>query len=89
VTLRTISAVKASAKAKKAILTLASGSFSVAGGQVRSITLHLSSTARRLLASAHSLKVKATVSAHDPAGASHSQLSTLTLRLVVPKTHKH
>jgi hypothetical protein len=89
VTLRTITAVKASAKAKKAILTLASGSFSVAGGQVKSITLHLSSTARHLLASAHSLKVKATVSAHDPAGASHSQLSTLTLRLVVPKTHKH
>jgi hypothetical protein len=89
VTLRTITAVKASSKGKKAILTLASGSFSVVGGQVKSITLHLSSTARRLLASSHSLKVKATVSAHDPAGASHSQLSTLTLRLVVPKTHKH
>jgi hypothetical protein len=91
VTLRTLTAVRASAagkkgkKSKPAILTLASGSFAVAGGQVKSITLHLSSAARGLLASSHVLKARATVAAHDPAGASHTAQATLTLRLVAPK----
>ena len=87
ITLRTLKAVVAhvssraqQAKAKASILTLASGSFTVAGGQVKSITLHLSSAARKLLARSHVLPARATVVAHDPAGASNTALSTVTLR---------
>ncbi|MHB8233135.1 MAG: immunoglobulin domain-containing protein [Solirubrobacteraceae bacterium] len=81
VVLRTLGAVKASARlAKASILTLASGSFTVAGGQTKTITLHLSSKAKKLLAHSHSLKARATVSAHDPAGGAHTAVSTVTLR---------
>ncbi len=87
VTLRTLTAVSASvekagaAKAKRAILTLASGSFSVTGGGTQTIKLHLSSTARKLLAHSHTLRVRATLVAHDPAGGKHTGVQVLTLRL--------
>jgi hypothetical protein len=93
VTLRTLSAVVAStgheAKAKAAILTLATGSFSAAGGQVKTITLHLSSKARALLAHSHSHSIasRATILAHDPAGASHTTLANVTLHAAKPKHH--
>lgn len=81
VVLRTLGAVKASARlAKASILTLASGSFTVAGGQSKTITLHLSSKAKKLLAHSHSLRARATVVAHDPAGGAHTSVSTVTLR---------
>jgi hypothetical protein len=88
VTLRTLTAVSASsakagaAKAKRAILTLASGSFAVAGGATQTIKLHLSSAARKLLAHSHTLRVRATVVAHDGAGGKHTGAQVLTLRLV-------
>jgi hypothetical protein len=93
VTLRTLTAVSAGAhaaktKSKKAILTLASASFSVSGGSVKVVTLHLSAKARRLLARAHKLRARATVLAHDPAGASNTALSVVTLTLAKAK-HKH
>lgn len=86
VTLRTLTAVVAGAgaydaKAKKAILTLASGSFSVAGGGKQTVTLHLSTTARKLLSRSHTLRAKATLVAHDLAGAKHTQEQVVTLRL--------
>jgi hypothetical protein len=87
VTLRTLTAVSASnakagaAKAKRAILTLASGSFSVTGGGTQTIKLHLSSTARKLLAHSHTLRVRATILAHDPAGGKHTGVQVITLRL--------
>jgi hypothetical protein len=86
-TLRTLKAVVArvssraeQAKAKASILTLATGSFSVAGGQVKSITLHLSAAARKLLAHSHVLAARATVVAHDPEGTSNTAQSNVTLR---------
>lgn len=93
VTLRTLTAVSAGARAaktkgKKAILMLASASFSVSGGSVKVVTLHLSAKARRLLARAHRLRARATVLAHDPAGASNTALSVVTLTLAKPK-RKH
>jgi hypothetical protein len=93
VTLRTLTAVSAGAhaaktKSKKAILTLASASFSVSGGSVKFVTLHLSAKARRLLARAHKLRARATVLAHDPAGASNTALSVVTLTLAKAK-RKH
>jgi hypothetical protein len=87
ITLRTLTAVVASAgahvakKAKRAILTLASGSFSVAGGAAQSITLHLGASARSLLVRSHTLRAKATLVAHDPAGTKATQTQVLTLRL--------
>jgi PKD repeat protein len=87
VALRTLDAVSASAgraakakKAKKAILTLASGSFSVAGGKTKTVTLHLSAKARALLSRTHSLRVRATIVAHDPSGATHTTQAVVTLR---------
>ncbi len=87
VTIKTASAVKAAKSKKKAILTLASGSFSVAGGQAKTITLHLSAPARTLLAHSHTLAGLATLIAHDSTGASRTVSSHVTLRLVVK--HKH
>jgi hypothetical protein len=89
VTLRTLTAVSAGShhKGKRAILTLAAGSFSVAGGGSQTITLHLSSAARGLLAHSHTLRAKATVAAHDLAGAKHTQEQVVTLRLVGKKKH--
>jgi hypothetical protein len=82
VTLRTLSAVsaRASTAAKKAVLTLASGSFAVTGGQVKAITLRLSAKARKLLARSHTLRARATVAAHDLSGASHTAQSLVTLK---------
>ncbi len=82
VTLRTLSAVAAT---RKAILTLASGSFSAAPGTVKSITLHLSSSARKLLAREHVIKAKATLAGHDAAGIAHT--TTTIVSLHVAKAH--
>jgi hypothetical protein len=83
VTLRTVGAVsaRATASAKKRILTLTVGSFTVAGGQLKAIILHLSATARKLLAKTHVLRARATIVAHDPAGAAHTTQMTVTLRV--------
>jgi hypothetical protein len=86
VTLRTLNAVLASAsghqsrKRKAAILTLAIGSFTLGGGQAKALTLHLSAKARTLLSRAHLLRVRATILAHDPAGATHTTQTIVTLR---------
>jgi hypothetical protein len=84
VTLRTIGAVSATAGKKGAVLTLATASFKVAGGKVKTVTLHLSSAARKLLGRAHVLHARSTIIAHDPAGATHTTQTTVTIR--APKT---
>ena len=61
VTLRTLGAVKASTRGRKHVLTLAAGSFTVVGGRVEAVTLHLSAEARALLARSHVLRVQATL----------------------------
>jgi len=84
VTLRTLNAVVAglgrSAKAKGEVLTLATASFNVAGGRVKTVLLHLSAKARRLLAHSHVLHVRVIIVAHDPTGATHSTQTIVTLR---------
>jgi hypothetical protein len=86
ITLKTLKAVVAGvghvakAKSKAAILTLASGSFTLTGGQTKTVTLHLSSSGRTLLARSHVLSARATIIAHDPAGGSHTTVVTVTLR---------
>jgi hypothetical protein len=81
VTLRTLTAVSAGAHKKKAILTLASGSFTVAGGQTKAIALHLSARAKALLAHSHLLRAQATLIAHDAAGVSRTVKASVSLRL--------
>jgi hypothetical protein len=91
VSLRTLNAVRAAArttrtaKKKAAVLTLATGSFSVAGGRVTTVVLHVSARARALVARAHTLKVRATIIAHDPAGAKHTEQTVATLRAPATK----
>ena len=93
VTLRTLNAVSASvagaAKAKPAILTLATGSFTVPGGEVKTVTLHLSAKARALLARSHTLRARATVVAHNPAGATHTGQMIATLHAPKAKHGRH
>jgi hypothetical protein len=83
VTLRTLNAVSASvagsAKTKATVVTLATGSFTVAGGQVKTVTLHLSAKARTLLARLHILRVRATIVARDPTGETHTKRVIVTL----------
>jgi hypothetical protein len=83
ITLKTLSAV--SAAHRKAILTLALGAFKVSGGHVASLTLHLSSKARGLLARSHVLRGRAVILAHDPSGATHSAATLVTIHLRRPK----
>lgn len=84
VTVKTLTAVAArrgAFTAKKSILALASGSFDVSGGQVKSVTLHLSSKGKALLKRLHNtLRARATISAHNPDGESHVGQAVLTLR---------
>ena len=83
VTLRTLSAVLFSTDAKThraAVLTLASGSFLVAGGHVTTVKLRLSGRAQALLLRKHPLRARATVFARDPAGATHTTLELVRIR---------
>ena len=85
--LRTASAVSASTGkgAHKAILTLASGSFAIAGGQVKPLTLHLTSKARALLKRLHVLRARVSIVAHDASGSAHATTLLVTLRMA--KSH--
>ena len=91
VTLRTLGAVIAggnSVSKKAAILTLTAGTFTVPGGKVEASTLHLSSRARTLLRRAHTMRVRATLVAHDPLGALHTTRTVVTLRARSASQHK-
>lgn len=85
ITLRTLTAVRAATGARArtsraVILILAKGSFTVTGGQVSTVGLHLSTRALALLAHTHVLLAGATIVAHNPAGATHTTQSTVTIR---------
>jgi hypothetical protein len=84
VSVRTLGALSAGrghdADAKGAVLTLASGSFSVPGGQVRALTLHLSGKARTLLARSHTMRVRVTLLTHGLGRATHTTQTLATVR---------
>ncbi len=92
VTLRTLGGVSVPAarasKKKASGLTLATGSFTVAGGKVTAVKLHLSAKARVLLARSRTLRARATLVAHDPAGATHTTQAIVTLRAAKLTHHK-
>ncbi len=84
VTVKTLSAVAAraaQAAAKKKILTLSTGAFTMAGSQLKTITLHISSKGKAALAKLHTLRAKATIVAHDTHGATHTSTAVITLKL--------
>jgi hypothetical protein len=78
VTVQTLGAGAASGRAR--VLTLGSGSFSIAGGRIVSVRLHLTRNGRALLARRHSLRVLVRIVARDPAGLSHTTRATASLR---------
>jgi hypothetical protein len=86
VTLRTLNATSADARArqagtqKAATLTLGAAPFNVAGGRVRRLTLRLDTKARALLARTRTLRARATIFARDPLGASHTAHVDVTIR---------
>jgi hypothetical protein len=92
ITLRTLAAVSVSAaraaKKKASVLTLATGSFTVAGGKVATVKLHLSAKVRLLLARLRTLRARATLVAHDPAGATQTTQTIVTLRAAKSTHHK-
>jgi hypothetical protein len=61
-------------------IVLATGAFSVLGGHVGRVQLHLNKKARALLARLGRLKLMLLITAHDPAGARHTARPYLTLR---------
>jgi phosphodiesterase/alkaline phosphatase D-like protein len=82
ITLRTLSAVSAGTsghQATKRILTLASAPFTVAGGGVERVKLHLSVAARRLLARWHILRARVTILTRDATGAAGATQATVTI----------
>jgi iron transport multicopper oxidase len=87
VALRTLIATGAtsghSRTGQAAILTLAAGSFTVAGGRVTIVRLHLSHRARALLARRHLIRARVTLVSHDPKGVTHTTVrTTITIRTV-------
>jgi PKD repeat protein len=76
-------------RSRVAVLTLAAGSFTVAGGKLATLVLHLSVEARTLLARSHQLHARAIVLAHDPAGATHVAQTIVTLRLAKSRAGRH
>jgi PKD repeat protein len=97
VTLRTLGAVVVGTarnsrgrvkKRKTTVLTLASGTFNLAGGHEESVKLRLSAEARALLAPSDALHVRATIAAHDPASTIRTTQALVTL--YTPKSaHRH
>ena len=97
VTLRTLSPVvvgmrasrsHAKQRSKPKVLTLASGSFTLAGGDQKTLALRLTAGARSLLGRSHELRARATIVAQDPAKAVHSTELTVTL-LAVKAAPRH
>jgi PKD domain len=85
VVVKTLTAVAArsprvAAAAKKAILTLASGSFTISAGQVKVLKLHLSAKAKKLLAKLHTVRARVIIAAHNPLGLSAPTTKVVTLK---------
>jgi PKD repeat protein len=85
-TLRTLTALSTRVKtrAKKSVLTLAACPFTITGGHVQAVTLHLSVRARELLLHMHVLRARMTLLTRALAGAAHTTQAIVTLRLATP-----
>jgi hypothetical protein len=85
IVLKTATAVSASPKARKKILTVGTVSFTLTGGGSKTLTLHLSAAGRKLLARSHTLRLKATITSHDTAGEKIVTTRTITLKPAMKK----
>lgn len=87
VTVKTASAVAARSAhaAKKAILTLATASFTITAGKVKVLSMHLTAKAKKLLAKLHTVRARVTIVAHDPQGHTHTTTAAVTLRAAKKK----
>src|ERR1700733_6199334 len=88
-TLRTQKAITSTAgarRAKPAVFTFGTATFTIAGGKVVTVLLHLSNKARALLERLHMLAVRATIVAHSPAGATHTA-QAVTMLLAPRASH--
>ena len=72
---------------RPAIVTLASGSFTLNGGKDTTLKLRLTSTARALLARKHLLRGRATILTHAATAASHTTQTAVTILAYKPKRH--
>jgi PKD repeat protein len=80
------STVAGKPKPKPAVITLGTAAFTIAGGKVETVVLHLPAKARALLGRLHTLGVRVTIVAHNPAGASHTGQS-ITVLLAPKASH--
>jgi hypothetical protein len=80
VSLQTLTAVRTAGSTRRRILTLASVSFRVAGGDTTTVHLRLSSFGRRLLARNRQVRLRAVIAAHDAAGLHHTTRLIVTVR---------
>jgi hypothetical protein len=78
-------AIRSPYKRRTRTLLYAHGSFTIAGGHVLSLRLHLSRRARSLLAHRHRLGAVVAISARDPAGGTFGRHLAVTIRLLVPR----
>jgi hypothetical protein len=76
----TLGAQSGAAKRSATPVTLATGHFSLAGGHTATVVLHLTARARLLMTHTHLLHARATIVAHNPAGAWHSSVASVTIR---------
>jgi PKD domain len=65
-------ASRKSKRPRKTLMTLAHGSFTIAGGTKKRVTLHLARSVLVLLAHLRRVQAEVEIAAHDPAGATHS-----------------
>ena len=79
VTVRTLGAAVAAPGSHAGVLTLASGRFEIAGGQVAAVRLRLTARARALLARKGAVRVRVTTVAHDSAGDTATSHANATL----------
>ena len=86
---RSAGAISAGHHKKKAILTLARGTFSVTPGQAKLLTLRLSATALALLKHLHTLRAAVMLTADQGGGPSKTTRSNLALRLAKAPAHHH
>jgi hypothetical protein len=77
-TMTTAGAVSATGH-KPSVLALGRSSFSVPAGSIKTVTLHLSTKARALLALKHRLRVRVTVNVRTSTGATHTWQAVTTL----------
>jgi PKD repeat protein len=96
VTLRTLHAVVVQASGSRAhrkthraaVVTLAGGTFTVAGGRQSSLTLRLTARGRALLARMRHVPARTTLVAHDLAGTTHTTELTVALRIAGSRVKK-